>query len=316
MGHGTLAPDGVEAIDREALARDLSREVEGEVRFDAGTRAIYSHDSSNYRQPPLGAVIPRHADDVVAAVAACRAHGASAAAARLRDQPLRRDDQRRRRPRHLQVHARDRRDRPGAAGRQGAARRDPRPARRPHRARARPHLRPRYLDPRIRDLRRDDRQQLLRRPLGDGGTHRRQRRGAGDRHLRRRAYASRPDERGGARADRRGRRPPRRDLPSGCATCANATPPWSASATRTSRAASPATTSTSCCPRRASTSPAPWSARRARWRPCWRRPCGWSIRRRPARCWCSATRASSRPPTTCPRSSATARSGWRGSTAG
>ncbi len=76
MGHGTLAPDGVEGIDREALARDLSRAVEGEVRFDAGTRAIYSHDSSNYRQPPLGVVIPRGREDVIAAVRVCHEHGA------------------------------------------------------------------------------------------------------------------------------------------------------------------------------------------------------------------------------------------------
>jgi FAD/FMN-containing dehydrogenase/Fe-S oxidoreductase len=75
-GHETLYPDGVEEIDREALADELREAVEGEVRFDAGARAIYSHDSSNYRQPPLGVVIPASADDVVAAVRACRAHGA------------------------------------------------------------------------------------------------------------------------------------------------------------------------------------------------------------------------------------------------
>jgi FAD/FMN-containing dehydrogenase/Fe-S oxidoreductase len=76
LGHGTLAPEGVERIDRRALKRALKESVEGEVRFDLGTRAIYSHDSSNYRQPPLGVVLPRDADDVVAAIAACREHGA------------------------------------------------------------------------------------------------------------------------------------------------------------------------------------------------------------------------------------------------
>jgi FAD/FMN-containing dehydrogenase/Fe-S oxidoreductase len=76
LGHGTLAPEGVERVDRRALKRALAESVEGEVRFDLGTRAIYSHDSSNYRQPPLGVVIPRHAEDVVAAVAACHEHGA------------------------------------------------------------------------------------------------------------------------------------------------------------------------------------------------------------------------------------------------
>jgi FAD/FMN-containing dehydrogenase/Fe-S oxidoreductase len=76
LGHGTLAPEGVGRIDRRALKRALKESVKGEVRFDLGTRAIYSHDSSNYRQPPLGVVIPRDAEDVVAAVAACEEHGA------------------------------------------------------------------------------------------------------------------------------------------------------------------------------------------------------------------------------------------------
>src|SRR5919199_2287416 len=58
-----------------ALASDLRDRVRGEVRFDAGTRAIYAHDSSNYRQVPFGVVIPEDADDVVAAVEVCRKHG-------------------------------------------------------------------------------------------------------------------------------------------------------------------------------------------------------------------------------------------------
>jgi FAD/FMN-containing dehydrogenase/Fe-S oxidoreductase len=76
LGHQTLAPEGIERIDRRALKRALKEAVAGEVRFDLGTRAIYSHDSSNYRQPPLGVVLPRDAEDVVAAIAACREHGA------------------------------------------------------------------------------------------------------------------------------------------------------------------------------------------------------------------------------------------------
>jgi FAD/FMN-containing dehydrogenase/Fe-S oxidoreductase len=58
------------------LARALAGVVEGEVRFDAGARALYATDLSAYRQVPIGVVVPRHADDVVAAVAACREHGA------------------------------------------------------------------------------------------------------------------------------------------------------------------------------------------------------------------------------------------------
>jgi len=54
------------------LERELARTVRGEVRFDRGSRALYATDGSNYRQIPIGLVIPRNADDVIAAVAACR----------------------------------------------------------------------------------------------------------------------------------------------------------------------------------------------------------------------------------------------------
>src|SRR5262245_14900654 len=58
------------------LADDLRRAVRGEVRFDPGSRALYATDSSNYRQVPIGVVIPRDPDDVVATVEMCRQHGA------------------------------------------------------------------------------------------------------------------------------------------------------------------------------------------------------------------------------------------------
>src|SRR6201996_8289175 len=58
------------------LERELKREVRGEVRFDRGSRAMYATDGSNYRQIPIGLIIPRDADDVVAAVAVCRKYGA------------------------------------------------------------------------------------------------------------------------------------------------------------------------------------------------------------------------------------------------
>src|SRR5215470_12646185 len=59
-----------------ALARELGRELRGEVRFDPGYRALYATDGSNYRQVPIGVVLPRDAQDVLAAVAACYRHGA------------------------------------------------------------------------------------------------------------------------------------------------------------------------------------------------------------------------------------------------
>jgi FAD/FMN-containing dehydrogenase/Fe-S oxidoreductase len=53
----------------------LRRAVSGEVRFDDGTRAAYTTDSSNYRHVPIGVVYPRNQDDVVAALRVCAAHG-------------------------------------------------------------------------------------------------------------------------------------------------------------------------------------------------------------------------------------------------
>src|SRR5881394_1608103 len=52
------------------LERELQRSVRGEVRFDRGSRALYASDGSNYRQVPIGVVVPRDVDDVIAAVAA------------------------------------------------------------------------------------------------------------------------------------------------------------------------------------------------------------------------------------------------------
>ncbi|HVV02461.1 MAG TPA: FAD-binding protein, partial [Verrucomicrobiae bacterium] len=64
-------PNSFPDLDVKGLERLLRRNVEGEVRFDTGSRALYATDGSNYRQVPIGVVIPRHAADVEAAVAAC-----------------------------------------------------------------------------------------------------------------------------------------------------------------------------------------------------------------------------------------------------
>ena len=55
----------------------LRRSVRGEVHFDAGSRALFASDSSNYRQLPIGLVFPRDAADVESALAACRQVGAA-----------------------------------------------------------------------------------------------------------------------------------------------------------------------------------------------------------------------------------------------
>ncbi|RGC66737.1 Anaerobic glycerol-3-phosphate dehydrogenase subunit C [Micromonospora sp. MW-13] len=69
-------PEPARDVDLAALAADLRAEVDGEVRFDAGSRAAYSTDASNYRQIPLGVVVPRTVEAAVAAVAVCRRHDA------------------------------------------------------------------------------------------------------------------------------------------------------------------------------------------------------------------------------------------------
>ena len=46
------------------------------MRFDDGGRALYATDGSNYRQTPIGVVIPREREDVIATVATAREYGA------------------------------------------------------------------------------------------------------------------------------------------------------------------------------------------------------------------------------------------------
>jgi FAD/FMN-containing dehydrogenase len=63
-------------VDAEALAARLRKVIKGEVRFDRGSRALYATDGSNYRQVPIGVVIPRNKEDIIQTVAECRRFGA------------------------------------------------------------------------------------------------------------------------------------------------------------------------------------------------------------------------------------------------
>src|SRR5207253_1984153 len=63
-------------VDVKALERTLRSRIEGEVRFDDGSRALYATDGSNYRQVPIGVVLPKTVQDVVEAVASAREAGA------------------------------------------------------------------------------------------------------------------------------------------------------------------------------------------------------------------------------------------------
>jgi FAD/FMN-containing dehydrogenase/Fe-S oxidoreductase len=60
------------ALDASALSEKLRANLQGDVRFDNATRALYATDGSNYRQIPIGVVLPRNTADVEAAVSLCR----------------------------------------------------------------------------------------------------------------------------------------------------------------------------------------------------------------------------------------------------
>src|SRR5690349_16316559 len=62
--------------EARSLESELKGQIAGEVRFDKGTRALYSTDGSNYRQVPIGVVIPRHAEDVERTMTLARKYGA------------------------------------------------------------------------------------------------------------------------------------------------------------------------------------------------------------------------------------------------
>src|SRR5258708_35013423 len=58
-------------IDASALEGELRKQLEGEVRFDALSRALYSTDASVYKIRPLGVVVPKTREDIVRVVEIC-----------------------------------------------------------------------------------------------------------------------------------------------------------------------------------------------------------------------------------------------------
>jgi FAD/FMN-containing dehydrogenase/Fe-S oxidoreductase len=56
----------------EEVEASLRNSIRGEVRFDSSSKALYASDASNYRQVPLGVVVPADVDDLVAALEVCR----------------------------------------------------------------------------------------------------------------------------------------------------------------------------------------------------------------------------------------------------
>ena len=70
---GQIAPLDVDA---EALARELRQSIDGEVRFDDGSRALYAAAGGNYRQVPIGVVVPKSEEAVKSTIAIARKYGA------------------------------------------------------------------------------------------------------------------------------------------------------------------------------------------------------------------------------------------------
>ena len=62
----TVSAERIRGKEREELAEELRRRVSGEVRFDAFSRVLYSTDASIYQMEPVGVVIPRNTEDVLA----------------------------------------------------------------------------------------------------------------------------------------------------------------------------------------------------------------------------------------------------------
>jgi FAD/FMN-containing dehydrogenase/Fe-S oxidoreductase len=62
------------SVDAAAVRRDLTRQIEGEVRFDPISRALYSTDASVYQIEPIGVAIPRSRADLVHIVRICGQH--------------------------------------------------------------------------------------------------------------------------------------------------------------------------------------------------------------------------------------------------
>ncbi|WP_136525986.1 FAD-binding and (Fe-S)-binding domain-containing protein [Geomonas ferrireducens] len=66
----------LQSMNAKALEAALREAVDGEVRFDNTSRALYATDASNYRQIPIGVVLPKTTDAVVRTLEVCRRHGA------------------------------------------------------------------------------------------------------------------------------------------------------------------------------------------------------------------------------------------------
>ncbi len=63
-------------MDVKKLEQELRNSIEGEVRFDDGSRALYATDASNYHQVPIGVVIPKNKQDIITTINLCKKYQA------------------------------------------------------------------------------------------------------------------------------------------------------------------------------------------------------------------------------------------------
>ena len=70
---GTTTGDAFhsETVDHPSLERAIDERIEGDVRFDSYSRELYATDASAYRRVPVGVVLPRSVDDVIAVMRYC-----------------------------------------------------------------------------------------------------------------------------------------------------------------------------------------------------------------------------------------------------
>ena len=72
MATTTTSGQRIQGRERAELAEELRKRVSGEVRFDPFSRVLYSTDASIYQMEPVGVVIPRSVEDVLAVIEIAR----------------------------------------------------------------------------------------------------------------------------------------------------------------------------------------------------------------------------------------------------
>lgn len=63
-------------VNVKELEKELEKVITGEVRFDQGSRMLFAADASNYRMVPLGIVVPKSEEDIIATVTLAKKYNA------------------------------------------------------------------------------------------------------------------------------------------------------------------------------------------------------------------------------------------------